>query len=137
MHNSFVDYAKVFIGIDIQIRRNCCYAVIDNTCSLIESGWFLNAEADAVDLVKKLSGSGQVAVGLDAPRMPLGSPRKWYWNGNRLRWEERNAQRGYGRHCEVVVSAHRIANPQWTPIEDEAPEWMQLGFCFYSKPSKE
>ena len=41
-------------------------------------------------------------------------------------------QRGYGRHCEVVISAHRIANPQWTPLEAEAPEWMQLGFKLYS-----
>jgi hypothetical protein len=36
-----------------------------------------------------------------------------------------------GLHCEVVISAHRIANPQWTPLKDEAPEWMQLGFSLY------
>ncbi len=120
-----------FIGIDIQIRRNCCYAVIDNTGTLIESGWFSNAEADAVDLVKRLSESGQIVVGIDAPRMPLISRRKWYWNKNKRRWDKRSTQRGYGRHCEVVISAHRIANPQWTPLKAEAPEWMQLGFRLY------
>ena len=60
-----------YIGIDIQIRRNCCYAVIDDTGTLIDSGWLSSAEADAVDLVNRLSGSGQVVVGIDAPRMPL------------------------------------------------------------------
>lgn len=36
-----------------------------------------------------------------------------------------------GRHCEVVISALRLANPQWTPLRDEAPEWMQIGFALY------
>lgn len=121
----------MFIGIDIQIRRNCCYAIIDDTGSLIESGWFSRAETDAVALVKRLSGSGQIVVGIDAPRMPLVSRRNWYWNKNRRRWDKRGSQKGYGRHCEVVISAHRIANPQWTPLETEAPEWMQLGFLLY------
>ncbi len=123
--------AKCFVGIDIQMRRNCCYAVLDETGTLTKSGWFPSAEADAVDLVKQLSGKGQVIVGIDAPRMPLVSRRRWYWNKNKRRWDKRGSQRGYGRHCEVVISAHRIANPQWTPPEAEAPEWMQLGFSFF------
>ena len=123
--------AKCFVGIDIQMRRNCCYAVLDETGTLNKSGWFPSAEADAVDLVKQLSGKGQVIVGIDAPRMPLVSRRRWYWNKNKRRWDKRGSQRGYGRHCEVVISAHRIANPQWTPPEAEAPEWMQLGFSFF------
>ena len=120
-----------YVGIDIQIRRDCCYAVIDDTGTLIDSGWLTSAETDAFDFVNRLLGSGQVVVGIDAPRVPLVSLRKWYWNGNRLRWDERNAQKGYGRHCEVVISAHRIANPQWTTPEAEAPEWVQLGFKLY------
>ncbi len=122
---------KLFVGIDIQIQRNCCYAVIDDTGSLIDSGWLSSAEADAVDLVKRILRSGPVYVGLDAPRMPLISKRKWYWNRNKRRWDKRGSQRGYGRHCEVVISAHRIANPQWTTFEAEAPKWMQLGFKLY------
>ena len=122
---------KFFVGIDIQIRRNCCYAVIDDTGTLIDSGWLSSAETEAVDVVKRMSGSGEVYVGLDAPRMPLFAKRKWYWNKNKRRWDIRGSQRGYGRHCEVVISAHRIANPQWTPLEAEAPEWMQLGFRFF------
>jgi len=66
-----------YIGIDIQIRRNCCYAVIDNTGILIDSGWFSDDEVDAVDLLKRLSKSGQTYVGIDTPRMPLVSKRQW------------------------------------------------------------
>ncbi len=39
---------------------------------------------------------------------------------------------GNGRHCEIVISAHRLANPQWTPFEAAAPEWMKLGFQLFS-----
>ena len=121
-----------YIGIDIQIRRKCCYAVIDNAGSLVDSGWFAIAETDAIDLVKRLSGSGQLVVGIDAPRMPLTSKRQWYWSGNKRRWHRRSNQTGNGRHCEIVISAHRLANPQWTPLAKAAPEWMRLGFQLFS-----
>jgi len=123
---------EFYIGIDIQIRRNCCYAVIDELGTLIDSGWFSNTELDAVDLLKRWSKIGQVYVGIDAPRMPLVSKRKWYWSGAKQRWSQRKAQKGNGRHCEVVISAHRLANPQWTPLEKDAPEWMLLGFKLYT-----
>jgi hypothetical protein len=45
---------------------------------------------------------------------------------------KRGSQKGHGRHCEIIISAHQIANPQWTPLEGEAPEWMVLGFKLYS-----
>ena len=121
-----------YIGIDIQIRKNCCYAVINDTGILIDSGWFSNTELDAVDLLKRWSKTGQVYVGIDAPGMPLVSKRKWYWSGAKQRWSQRKAQKGNGRHCEVVISAHRLANPQWTPLEKDAPEWMLLGFKLFS-----
>jgi len=123
---------EFYIGIDIQIRRNCCYAVIDESGILIDSGWFSSAEADAVDLVKRWSKSGEIYVGIDAPRIPLVSKRQWYWSGANRRWNRRKAQKGNGRHCEVVISAHQLASPQWTPLEQDAPPWMQLGFKLYS-----
>ena len=121
-----------FLGIDIQIRRNCCFAVLNANGTLVESGWFQNPEFDAISLVKKWSRSGRVYAGLDAPRMPLETPREWYWNRARNRWDKRGSQKGYGRHCEVVVSAHGIAKPQWTPLSDQVPAWMKLGFSLYS-----
>jgi len=30
-----------------------------------------------------------------------------------------------------VISAQRLANPQWTPLCDAAPEWMRLGFALF------
>jgi predicted nuclease with RNAse H fold len=121
-----------YIGIDIQVRRNCCYAVFNPNGTLIDSGWFSNPEQDAVSLVKKWSGSGRVYAGLDAPRIPLDAPREWYWNRARKRWDKRGTQKGYGRHCEVVISAHGIARPQWTPLKKNTPAWMRLGFKLYS-----
>jgi hypothetical protein len=82
-------------------------------------------------LIKELQSSSQVAVGIDAPRMPLTSKRPWYWSSANRKWTPRKAQKGYGRHCEVVISAYRLANPQWTPLEQDAPEWMKLGFKFF------
>ncbi len=123
---------EFYIGIDIQIRRNCCYAVIDESGILRESGWFPDNKTDAVDLVKRWSKSGQIYVGIDAPRIPLVLKRQWYWSGAKRRWSRRKAQKGNGRHCEVVISAHQLANPQWTPLKHNAPEWMQLGFKLYS-----
>ena len=123
---------KLYIGIDIQIRRDCCFAVTDQSGTLIDSGWFSNTEIDAVDLLKQWSKSGQIYVGIDAPRIPLVSKRQWYWSGAKRRWNRRKAQKGNGRHCEVVISAHRLANPQWTPLERDAPPWMLLGFKLYS-----
>ena len=121
-----------FIGIDIQVRRDCCYAVVNPNGTLIDSGWFCSPESEATLLAQKWAKSGRVYVGLDAPRMPLETPREWYWHRSRSRWDKRGAQKGYGRHCEVVISAHRLANPQWTPIRGKVPEWMKLGFRLYS-----
>ncbi len=120
-----------YIGIDVQIRRNCCYAVIDDTGTLTDSGWLANAVVDVGELIQQQAVTFQVHVGIDAPRMPLNSKRRWYWNGSKQRWEKRYSQKGYGRHCEIVISAHRIANPQWTPLHREAPPWMNLGFKLY------
>jgi len=129
IHNQM---AKIFVGIDIQIRRDCCYAIIGNTGILIDSGWFSSIEFDAVDLLKQWSKSGQIYVGIDAPRMPLVSKRQWYWSSAKRKWFPRKAQKGNGRHCEFVISAHRLANPKWTPLERDAPLWMQLGFKLFS-----
>jgi hypothetical protein len=64
--------------------------------------------------------------------MALYASREWYWNRARGRWVRRRRQKGYGRHCEVVISAHRLARPQWTPVIDQVPAWMRLGFGLFS-----
>ena len=69
-----------YIGLDIQTRRDCSYAVLDNHATLIDSGWFPSTGAENVEILKKWSKSGRIYVGIDAPRMPLITKRKWYWN---------------------------------------------------------
>lgn len=119
------------IGIDIQTQRDCCYAVINDTGKLLKSGWFSNPMFEAASLIKELQYSSVVYVGIDAPRMPLTSKRQWYWSGKKRRWHSRGNQKGNGRHCEIVISAHRLGNPQWTPLEEAAPEWIKLGFQLF------
>jgi predicted nuclease with RNAse H fold len=121
-----------YIGIDIQVRRNCCYALINTNGTLIDSGWLARPESESAILVGKWARSGRVYVGLDAPSMALYTPREWYWSRARDCWVRRGRQKGFGRHCEVVISAHRIAKPQWTPVIDQVPEWMKLGFGLFS-----
>jgi len=69
-------------------------------------------------------------VAVDAPRTPLPAPRKWYWQSNRWR-QCRPKDQGAGRHCEIVVATHRLANPQWTPSRPPFPRWMELGFAIF------
>jgi len=118
---------KAFIGIDIQESRGCCFAAIREDGSLLESGWFSDPGKEAAQLVRRLKEAYDVSVGIDAPRKPLASPRKWYWDRDKWRLR-RPSERGYGRHCEIVVRAHGIANPQFTPLEGEAKPWMITGF---------
>ncbi|MES2523674.1 MAG: hypothetical protein V4617_13295 [Gemmatimonadota bacterium] len=127
---------ELFIGVDVQVRRGCPYYVLSSTGDHVESGWMPAADAPARlrDLVRRLSGpeARRVAVGIDAPRMPLPAPRRWSWSGKDGVWSpSAPAAVGSGRHCEVVISAHRLANPQWTPVAATAPAWMQLGFALF------
>ena len=46
------------------------------------------------------------------------------------------ADRGNGRHCEVVLAASQIANPQWTPLRNDCPSWMEIGFQLFTALSR-
>jgi len=65
---------KYLVGIDIQTKRDCCYAAITEKGKLVKSGWFSNPLIEATDLIKELQSSSQVAVGIDAPRIRRGCP---------------------------------------------------------------
>ena len=117
------------IGIDVQAARGCPYAVMDGASKIINSGWI--ATDSLANSVQKLSASYKGAVfAIDAPRMALPGKRNWYWGGGV--WRPRAAsEKGYGRHCEVVVKAHDLANPQWTPLAVDAQPWMKHGFDIF------
>jgi predicted nuclease with RNAse H fold len=125
--------ANCYVGIDVQTRRGCPFAVLNSEGGVLDAGWIEKAEpfdmAAALRSVlnRHASDKESIALAIDAPRVPLVEPRQWYWRGGR--WQRRRPQdQGAGRHCEVVIAAHRLANPQWTPSRRPFPKWMELGF---------
>ena len=126
----------VFIGVDVQINRGCPVAVLDRAGRLVASEW-LDSDAGAAgrlsSLVERLKHNGHPTwVGIDAPREPLREARV---HGFRSGLWGPLKGRGLGRHCEVVVRSLGLANPQWTPLAEEAPDWMQLGFALFQAAS--
>lgn len=121
----------VVIGIDVQAARDCPFAVLDTRTSIVrETGWI--AAYELVEKVQQLaSRHGDAVFAIDAPRMPLPAPRAWYWRNNRGWHRGAGNEKGKGRHCEVVIKASNLANPQWTPLAEDAPEWMQHGFKIF------
>lgn len=117
------------IGIDVQAARHCPFAVLGDGSRIVDAGWI--APERLVGKVRELAARhAGAAFAIDAPRMALPAKRVWYWrNGH---WQRgTGAEKGRGRHCEVVVAAHRLANPQWTPLAAHAPEWMRHGFAIF------
>ncbi len=122
---------ELVIGIDVQDTRGCAIAVLDtHTSHIIETGWIAGNEL--AEKVQQLALRHQGAVfAIDAPRMPLPAPRTWYWRNNRGWHRGAGKEKGKGRHCEVVIKACNLANPQWTPLAQDAPIWMQHGFKIF------
>jgi predicted nuclease with RNAse H fold len=124
---------KVFIGIDIAEERGCALAAIDEAGRSCGSHWSRCDASEIARAVQRLAGRGaDLTIGIDAPRTSSKAARHWYWERKRSAWRPRRpAEPGWGRHCEVVVAAMRLANPQWTPPTDAAPGWMQFGFSVF------
>ncbi len=128
------------MGVDVQTRRRCSYLVLDNSHKSTDQGWLEGNSTESicrhlVQIINRIEGNriGCVAVGIDSPRLPLKSPRGHFWDGGRQRWRSRRSgEQGYGRHCEVVLKALNIANPQWTSARENCPDWMILGFALFS-----
>jgi hypothetical protein len=122
---------SAFLGVDVQCARGCPYVALDTDLNPYVSGWLKSPEAirDVVDEIR--IALGPVAVGIDSPRCALRAPRSHYWDGRKWRLR-RLSEVGYGRHCEVVIAALRLANPQWTPVESKCPEWMRHGFRLFA-----
>ena len=126
-----------FIGVDVQTSRGCPFAVLDAEGNALDAGWLdqeneTTAGLRAVAMRHAEGRLDRVAIGIDAPRVPLPQRRAWYWSRNG--WRACCSQdRGSGRHCEVVIAAHRLANPQWTPAQPPFPQWMQLGFELFEQ----
>lgn len=122
---------KIYIGVDVQIKRPCSYAVVDQDGAMLDSGWFDEPQAFAAQMAFRY-GNEKVQTGIDACRHFITKPRGWYWNGSKKAWRAKTpGERGWGRHCEVVIKAMGLGNPQWTPFEAEASEWMVKGKAIF------
>lgn len=122
---------SAFLGIDVQCARGCPYVALTSDLKPYASGWLDSPEA-VLGIVDEIEGAlGPVAIGIDAPRCARDGPRSHYWD--RRKWRlRRPSDVGHGRHCEVVVAALRIANPQWTPLANACPDWMLHGFRLFA-----
>lgn len=83
-----------FLGIDVQVARDCPYAVFNEQLNLLKAGW-LESEGTGsigkalvvqVGLIEKELG-GDLAIGIDSPRVPLTSPRRFRWNRGKPKLE--------------------------------------------------
>jgi len=134
--NSFV---RICIGVDVQVLRGCAWYACDRNRNYIDSGWFeatarSQAQNSLFGIVDHFSQNRKetIAVGIDAPRHPLARPRDFFWDRKHCTWRKRRpGGRGYGRHCEVVIKALNLGNPQWTPLAGEEPDWMALGCALF------
>jgi len=127
---------SLFTGIDVQLSRDCPFVATNERGKPVRSGWL---QGDAAEMASTLLGmlradypSSHLYVGIDAPRMPLNTLRKWRWR-KRKGWNTALAQRQIGRHCEIVVHALGLATPQWTRLYAHSPEWMHLGFALFKE----
>lgn len=131
---------EFFAGVDVQIARGLAYCVLTREAEYCTSGWIDVHEYSEAALKLKdrlltcAEGQSQrLAVGIDAPRKPIPTPRAFYWEKPKDTWRPRRpSDKGYGRHCEVVLKSLNLGNIQWTPPRHKAPEWMNLGFALYN-----
>jgi predicted nuclease with RNAse H fold len=125
---------KYFAGIDVQIKRGCCYYIIDENKTYVTSGWIKeNISQLFINLFLKQTNNNleQIAIGIDAPRMPIKKLRKRSFDKKTNSWIEKGDEK-LGRECEVIIKSYNLANPQWTRTYEDSPEWMRLGFSIFN-----
>jgi predicted nuclease with RNAse H fold len=126
---------KYFVGIDVQISRGCAYYILDSEKKFVTSGWIKkNVSASFKKLFGELTDNQGdiIAIGIDAPRMPLKKLRTRYFEKKKNEWNVK-PQKSNGRECEVIVKSYNLANPQWTRTYKELPDWMRLGYDIFSQ----
>lgn len=125
---------KYFAGTDVQLNRGCCYYILNENKNYVTSGWIKENIAQSLkDLFFNITSNdiNQIAIGIDAPRMPLKKLRKRSFDKNTRSWIEK-ADHKLGRECEVIIKSYNIANPQWTRTYEDSPAWMKLGYSIFN-----
>lgn len=121
-----------YIGIDVQSQRPPCYAILSKDAVLTSSGWAQEPFVKSlVSTVQAETQRGEVIIGIDSPSQTLITRRQWTWR-RRAFWRATAPGISHvGRHCEVVLMALGLAQPQWTPLAGFEPEWMQIGIALF------
>jgi predicted nuclease with RNAse H fold len=125
---------KYFAGVDVQIKRGCFYYILDENKTYVTSGWIKeNVPQTLKDIFLRTSSNNpkQIAIGIDAPRMPIKKLRKRSFDKKTNSWIEKGDEK-LGRECEVLIKSYNLANPQWTRTLKNSPEWMRLGFSIFN-----
>ncbi len=73
----------------------------------------------------------RIAIGIDAPRMPIKKLRTRYFDKTKNSWDDKS-KKSFGRECEVIIKSFNLANPQWTRTDSKSPNWMKLGFKIFT-----
>lgn len=121
-----------YIGIDVQTRRPPCYAILSEEGVLTSSGWAQEPVVNSLfATVQDIAQKDQVIIGIDSPSQALTIGRQWTWR-QRTSWQATiPGQLCVGRHCEIVLMALGLANPQWTPLTETVPDWMRTGIALF------
>lgn len=126
---------KIFAGVDVQIKRGCCYYIIDNDKKYVESDWVKeNIPQSLKDIFLKASNNNpnNIVIGIDSPRMPIDKLRWRSFERKTNSWKV-NDEGKIGRECEVIIKSLNLGNPQWTLRFKDSPDWMKLGFSIYNE----
>lgn len=126
------------MGIDVSEKRGLAVALMGRGGQPLDALWLRSGNPEDVRclveslLVRHALRPEEIIAGIDAPSRPLPAPRTWNWNGGTQRWLPLKAGcSGFGRHCEIIIKAHKLANPQWTPVLEQCPGWMLTGFALF------
>jgi len=89
----------IIVGVDVQVSRGCPDYAIDAAGGYITSGWLAKLEtpSDLRAQIDRLSNGSPdaIAIGIDAPRMPLDARRSWSWSGKKECGRSRRMQRAW------------------------------------------
>jgi predicted nuclease with RNAse H fold len=124
-----------YAGIDVQISRGCTYYIMNADKKYVKSGWFNKSIPQSFkNLFLEITNNqtDKIAIGIDAPRMPIKKLRTRYFDKKKNVWRL-ETKKSNGRECEVIVKSYNLANPQWTRTFTESPDWMKLGFRIFSE----
>ena len=125
----FYHYQTTFVGVDPTAgKRPFAYAALDHELKLLALG-----HGSIDDVLAFLAGQRQAFVAVSAPRRPnlqlldrsevraslSPPPKPGRWFDFRL--------------CEYLLRQHNISTPQTSSSVEKCPNWMKVGFHFYSR----